>query len=140
MDELINDGFKFVYDQLYSHVTTNQELYNIKTKCNNKESIICVGGSDGLNTTLHLVSCGSCLEILTTAVLDKPRLVNGVWWHFTPDKSFGFAPSSSIRQYNYDCYDCSNCNNDYNICPDSNRLSWKLSDVFNGGNGGFRLG
>jgi len=74
IDELLSDGFKFVYDQLYSHRTTNQELNNLKTKCNNKESIICVGGSDGLNTTLLLVSCGSCLEILTTTELNKPRL------------------------------------------------------------------
>ena len=41
--------------------------------------------------------------ILTTTELNKPRLVNGAWWYFRPDKSFGFAPSSSIRQYNYDC-------------------------------------
>jgi hypothetical protein len=34
---------------LYS--TTNQELYDIKSKCN-KESIICVGGSDGSNKLL----------------------------------------------------------------------------------------
>jgi len=138
IDELLNDGFKFVYDQLYSHGTTNQELFNINLKCN-KESIMCVGGSDGLNTLL-LVSCGSCLEILTTTELDKPRLVNGVWWYFTPDKSFGFAPSSSIRQYWYDCYGCHDCADDHNICQDSNRLSWKLSYAFGGGNGGFRLG
>ena len=53
--------------------------------------------------TLLLVSCGSCLDILTTTELNKPRLVNGAWWYFTPATSFGFAPISSIRQYNYDC-------------------------------------
>ncbi len=118
---------------MYSHGTTTQELYDIKSKCNT-ESIICVGGSDGLKTLL-LVSCGSCLDILATTELDKPRLVNGVWWYFTPNTSFGFALFSSIRQNNYDCYDCPNCNDISNICTDSNRLSWKLD-----GNPGFRLG
>ena len=92
------------------------KIYMIKSKCDN-ESIICVSGSDGLNTLL-LVSCGSCLDILTTTETNKPRLVNGAWWYFTPDKSFGFAPSSSIRQYNYDCYDCPDCNDQSNICTD----------------------
>ena len=120
INELLNDGFKTVYDQLYSHKTTNQELYDIKSKCN-KESIICVGGSDGLNTLL-LVSCGSCLDILTTTELNKPRLVNGAWWYFKPDKSFGFAPSSSIRQLSVDIFDCDSSWN----CNDSKRLSWEL--------------
>ncbi len=105
INELLKQGFETVYDQLYSHGTTYQELYDIKSKCNT-ESIICVGGSDGLNTTLLLVSCGSCLDILTTTELDKPRLVNGAWWYFTPDKSFGFAPFSSIRQSTADVFDC----------------------------------
>ncbi len=38
-----------------------------------------------------LVSCGSCFDILTTTKVDQPRLVNGAWWYFTLDKSFGFA-------------------------------------------------
>jgi len=34
INELLNQGFETVYDQLYSNVTTNQELYDIKSKCN----------------------------------------------------------------------------------------------------------
>ena len=72
--------------------------------------------------TLLLVSCGSCLDILTTTELNKPRLVNGAWWYFTPGKSFGFAPSSSITQSSADIFDC-----DASLsCKDSNRLSWHL--------------
>jgi len=130
INELLNQGFETVYDQLYSHGITNQELYDIKSKCNN-ESIICVGGSDGLNTLL-LVSCGSCLDILTTTELNTTRLVNGVWWYFTPGKSFGFAPSSNIRQSSADIFDCDS--GGYN-CNDSKRLSWHLH-----GSGGWRLG
>ena len=72
--------------------------------------------------TLLLVSCGSCLDILTTTELNKPRLVNGAWWYFKPDKSFGFAPSSSIRQSSVDIFDCDSSWN----CKDSKRFSWYL--------------
>ena len=133
INELLNQGFKTVYDQLYSHVTTNEELYDIKSKCNT-ESIICVGGSDDVNNLL-LVSCGSCLDILTITDRFVPKLINGAYWYFTPDISFGFSPNSKIDQNYYDCYDCPNCNDNSNICTDSNRLSWKLS-----GYTGFRLG
>ena len=72
--------------------------------------------------TLLLVSCGSCLDILTTTELNKPRLVNGAWWYFKPAPSFGFAPSSSIRQLSVDIFDCDSSWN----CNDSKRLSWYL--------------
>jgi len=134
INELLNQGFKTVYDQLYSNVTTNQELYDIKSKCN-KESIICVGGSDGLNTLL-LVSCGSCLDILIITELNQPRLVNGAWWYFTPNKSFGFAPSSSIKQNGPDGFDCDvDAHGNFRNCKDSKRLSWFLNV-----DGGWRLG
>jgi hypothetical protein len=74
-----------------------------------------------------LVSCGSCFDILTTTKVDQPRLVNGAWWYFTLDKSFGFASNSSIRQEHADKFDCDNKLN----CKDSKRLSWGL---------GWRLG
>jgi len=51
-----------------------------------------------------LVSCGSCLDILIITELNKPRLVNGVWWYFTPGISFGCALFSSIRQSTADVY------------------------------------
>jgi len=134
MKDLLNQGYELVYDQFYSYSTTNQQLYEIKNQQCNKESIICVGGADS-NDTLILVSCGSCLDILTHTTLDKPKFVNGAWWYFTPGWSFGFAPTSNIRQYFYDCYDCSDCNDNENTCSDDNRLSWKLTY-----NPGFRLG
>jgi hypothetical protein len=70
--------------------------------------------------------------ILTTTELDKPRLVNGFWCYFTPDKSFGFAPSSSIRQLSVDIFDCDSSWN----CKDSKRFSWYLLSGYTG----WRLG
>ena len=130
MNELLNQGFQTVYDQLYSHVTTETILLNIKSQCNSN-SIICVGGADS-NNKLLLVSCGSCLDILTDTPLDQPRLVNGAWWYFTPDKSFGFAPNSTINQIFVDKFDCDRIT--WSYCKDSNRLSWYLNDD------GWRLG
>ena len=122
MNELLNQGFETVYNEFYSHYTTNNEIINIKSQCN-PTSIICVGGAYSNNDTLLLVSCGSCLDILTTTTRDQPRLVNGAWWYFTPSESFGFSPNSSIRQVVYaDIFDC-----DASLsCKDSNRLSWHL--------------
>jgi hypothetical protein len=132
MNELLNQGFKTVYNQLYSHVTTETILLNIKSQCN-RDSIICVGGAYSNNNTLLLVSCGSCLDILTTTPLIQPRLVNGAWWYFTPGRSFGFAPNSNIFQGSADHIDCGNA--PHTNCKDSNRLSWHLNDM-----GGYRLG
>ena len=116
MNTLLNQGFKTVYDQLYSHASTYNELYNIKTQCN-QNSLICVGGADS-NNNLLLVSCGSCLDILTTTPKNQTRLVNGAWWYFTPGISFGFAPDFNINQEPYcDKYDRSN----------TKRLSWELA-------------
>ena len=131
INELLNKGFKKVYDQLYSHAVTINELNSIKSQCN-KDSIICVGGADNYNTLL-LVSCGSCLDILTTTPLIQPRLVNGAWWYFTPGRSFGFAPNSNIFQGSADHIDCGNI--PHTNCKDSNRLSWHLN-----GWSGYRLG
>ena len=116
IDGLLKQEFKIIYDECYNiHKTTNQELYNIKSKCNNKESIICVGGSDGLNTLL-LVSCGSCFDILTTTKLNT--------WYFTPNSSFGFSSNHLIKQKTADYYDC---DDSYINCKDSKRLSWNLA-------------
>jgi len=127
MNTLLNQGFKTVYDQLYSNKYIDPDLNNIKTQCN-QNSLICVGGADG-NNNLLLVSCGSCLDILTTTIRNQPRFVNGAWWYFTPGYSFGFAPNSNINQDAADFFDCAG-----SICQDSNRLSWHLPGY------GWRLG
>jgi hypothetical protein len=137
INNLLNQGFEIIYNESYNeHETTNDELYNInKSLCIRKESIICVGGLNSVTNIFTLVSCGSCWQVLTTTSLNQPRLVNGAWWYFTPNRSFGFAPIYNIKQYFYDCYDCVNCNDYTILCSDSNRLSWKLT-----GDSGSRLG
>jgi len=127
MDYLLGNGFQIVYNQFYSHATQITELIAIKNKCT-KQSVICVGGADSLTNTLLLVSCGSCLKILTNStVKDQPTYINGAWWYLTPGYSFGFAPSYNVRQMWADTYDAYN---------DTKRLSWHLTSNW----GGWRLG
>jgi hypothetical protein len=127
----LNQGFRVVYNKSYTdHVTTNDELYNLKSMCV-KDSIICVGGSNGLDTLL-LVSCGFCWDVLTVTPQNEPQFRNGLWWYFTPNLSFGFSSSPLIRQNTADHYDC---DENYKNCKDSTRLSWNLA-----GYEGWRLG
>jgi len=116
---------------LYSNSITETDLNNIKTQCN-QNSLICVGGADS-NNNLLLVSCGLCLDILSTTIRNQPRFVNGAWWYFTPGYSFGFAPNSNIKQDFADGFDV--ISNNWSNLKDSNRLSWHLD-----GTGGWRLG
>jgi len=51
---------------------------------------------------LLIVSCGSCLDILTNTTANQPRFVNGAWWYFT--NGLGFAPNSNIKQTSSDTY------------------------------------
>ena len=144
MNEFLNQGFQTAYDHFYSHNTTSNELYNIKSQCN-QESIICVGDADSYNRLL-LVSCGSCLDILTNTTGNQTRLVNGAWWYFRPGKfwGFGFAPNSNtwhpLREYLKARIDCDKLKGIVcgppRTCQDSNQLSWHLTGM----HGGWRLG
>ena len=64
-------------------------------------------------------------EVHQTTVLNTPHLSNGVYWYFTPGKSFGFLSDSDLHQATADI----GYTNPYT------RLSWNLSKY-----GGYRLG
>ena len=144
IDQLLRLGFRIVYNQSYTeYATTTNELYDLrKIECR-KESIICVGGSDG-NNNLLLVSCGDCQDILSlNTPINEPILINGAFWYLTPNKSFGFSPSQQIKQKApSDMFDCIECPNRKKIpcvfseCPDMLRLSWEID----GNYAGWRLG
>lgn len=75
-----------------------------------------------------VVACGNCINILANkTALNDTKLVDGVYWYFTPNQSFGFSPSPIIQQDSADIYDD-------NI--DNQRVSWHLDQ----GVGGYRLG
>jgi len=127
---LINQGYKVIYNQTYGTVTNLSDFTSILSTCNNM-STICLGGAAVGSNTLLLVSCANCKTLLSSYTdLNIPRLINNAYWYYTPSKSIGFSPSSSIRQSSCDCYDYLN-----NLPLDPLRLCWHLY-----GDGGWRLG
>ena len=126
---LIKQGYKVIYNQTYATVTNLSDFTSIVSTCNNM-STICIGGAAVGSNTLLLVSCANCKTLLSSYTdLNIPRLINNAYWYYTPSKSIGFSPSSSIRQDFCDYYD-------YNLPLDPLRLCWHLD----GYDGGWRLG
>jgi hypothetical protein len=103
----------------------------IKELCS-VDSKICVGGSRKNSDKLLLVSCGSCISILTNTKLNHPIKVNHAYWYLTKSVSFGFSPKFFIKQNDCDTYDC----DEKNKCEDPLRLCWYIG----GSTSGWRLG
>ena len=132
---MIDAGYESVYNYTYSHITTYNELINIKSNCN-YNTIICVGGSEYNSDNLLLVSCGNCNQVLTNTSLNNTQLINGAYWYLKSNYSFGFSSNQNILQYYADTYDCTLNNNKTYECSDNNRLSWHLTEI----TGGWRVG
>ena len=115
-------GYSLSYNYGYNWATTSSEINTIRSYCS-ASSIICVGGGD--STTVTLAACGNCLVVTSQTVQNVPVLDSGVWWYYTPGKSFGYSLSSSISQNSADT----------NTDSGAYRLSWHLES-----SGGWRLG
>jgi hypothetical protein len=124
MTDLINLGFRLVYNYTYDHVTTTAEILSLQRQCTSS-SVICVGGNRFNEDILRVVACVNCLKVTQTN-LNQPQYYDAAYWYFTDNKSFGFAPSSSIYQNIADTFDTGS----------NKRLSWHLDKI----NGGWRLG
>lgn len=132
--DMKSQGYRVVYDFPYSYNTRSTDLNFIKSQCSN-ETVLCAGGAAKESDNILLVSCGDCLSVLTSTVINKPILNNGAYWYFTDKKSFGFSPDFNIKQNSPDGNDCSSVNNIWTSCPSDERLSWRLDNA-----GGWRLG
>ncbi|CAF1051250.1 unnamed protein product [Adineta steineri] len=118
-------SWEIIYDFTYGHVTTVEELRELKLRC--KKQII-VGAIQGSSSTiLKLAAMGPSEILLLDSPLNEPTKFGNVNWYLTPDYSFGFAPSCSV--INCFCADYGEKDNS------ENRLSWHLS-----GDGGYRAG
>ena len=124
--ELLNAGFRMIFSYPYNQATSTLDIMNIRNQCNTN-SIICVGGMENLvtNEILRVLACANCLSVTTQTIVNQPKLVGEAYWYFTPNYSFGFAPTSEMNQWNGDQFDKSS-----NL-----RVSWHLDT-----NGGYRLG
>ena len=132
MSYLRKNGMIPIYQGYYSNKISSLEISSMLS-CE-KNSIVCVGGGpvkENLmgDTYLDLVSCGDCHLISLKTEINKPKLINGAYWYFTPGYSFGWASDSRISQdkFKYDIF---------NMTRDESRLSM----VVDGLNGGGRLG
>jgi len=128
---LINQGYQIVYNQTYATATNLSDFTSILSSCNNM-STMCLGGAAVGSNTLLLVSCANCKTLLSSYTdLNIPRLISNAYWYYTPSKSIGFSPNSSIAQNSCDYYDHKN-----KLPLDPLRLCWHLNGVI----GGWRLG
>jgi hypothetical protein len=126
---LTNKGYSYVYNKPYTHITTSSEMDEIKSLCL-PTTVLCLGGRDITIDVLLVISCALCDDILSQTARNTPTLHNGAYWYYTPNvggaRSIGFAPNTTILQFNVDVFDQSN----------NQRVSWYLT----GTNGGWRLG
>ena len=125
INSLLNMGFTTIYNQTYGYATKDAEIIDLKKNCT-PESILCVGGGQIGNDNMRLVACGNCFSVLNVTALNTPNYVGSAFWYFTPTKSFGFSPSSSINQYTCD----------YIESNDNFRLCWHTD----GSSAGYRIG
>ena len=81
--------------------------------------------SDFWDLDLLLGAFGLASEVHHFTVLNKPHESNGVYWYFTPGKSFGFLGDDTLEQ----------ATADIGTTNPGSRLSWNLSK-----HGGYRAG
>ena len=77
--------------------------------------------------TMHLGAFALASEVHQTTALNTPHLSNGVYWYFTPGKSFGFLSDTDLHQ---------EPTGDTGTTNIEARLSWNLDN----GYGGYRAG
>jgi hypothetical protein len=120
----INENWKLVYDQPYSHITTNDDLVKAASVCSNQ---VLVGASYGANESQLVLAAVGPVEVLThQTALNKPVQFGDVFWYNTAKNSFGFSPTKIITQGSADTNDKSS----------ALRLSWHVDER----SGGYRAG
>jgi len=90
MNDLTNLGFKLVYNYTYSHVTTSEEIIDIRSQCT-LSTMICVGGNRFDENYLRVLA--NCFNVISQFLSNQPLFYEGgAYWHFRDSESFGFAP------------------------------------------------
>jgi len=127
---LRDNGWTLRYEQTYS---TQNSSTGIEFRPS--ESFMIVTGKSIGSNVLTTVAAAPTNSIFTATSRNAPQLLNGTYWYYTPDWSFGYSPTNVISQSSADTTGCGDATQ-YNECAsDPSRLSWHLS-----GGGGYRLG
>ena len=123
-DRLESGQCSLCFDALYAKATYSEDILS----CAGPVLFVGAQGrymSDFWDRDFLLGAFGLASEVHHFTVLNKPHESNGVYWYFTPGKSFGFLRDDTLEQATADIGD---------TYPDS-RLSWNLSKY-----GGYRVG
>jgi hypothetical protein len=119
------DQCRICHDQPYSFATTSTDI----ERCKSMGNFIAVAASNtAVGDTLHVVAGLFSSDLQQTSDIYRgagPK--NGAYWHYVPDRGFGFSGDEQIY-LNYADIEDYNCNN---------RLSWHLDRQ---GWGGWRAG
>ncbi|CAF3719515.1 unnamed protein product [Rotaria sp. Silwood1] len=115
------NGWTLVFNQPYSHRTRSIDLVQVAGVCRNE---VIVAAS--INGSILLAAVGPASVLTTNTTWNQPQKFGDVFWYRTSGKSFGFAPTFTIRQTQGDNEDLSS----------SLRLSWLLDQDL----GGYRAG
>ena len=114
-------GWRRVFDEPYSHPTRFEDLNQITGICHNE---VLVGAKYDKLITLAAVGPVNVLTLNT--LWNQPQQFGQVYWYSSSGRSFGFAPTSTIRQTSADNQDLDS----------PQRLSWILDQ----NTGGYRAG
>jgi len=126
------NGWTLRYEQTYSTANSSTGIEFRPT-----ESFMIVTGKSIGSNTLTTLAAAPTSSVFTSTTLNTPQLLNGTYWYYTPNSSFGFSPTNVIQQNSADVYLCNGASPGANACAaDPSRLSWHL----NGSSGGYRLG
>ncbi|CAF3308789.1 unnamed protein product [Rotaria socialis] len=115
------NGWTLVFNRPYSHRTRTIDLAQIAGICRNEVIVAAT-----VNGSIILAAVGPASVLTTNTTWNQPQQFGDVFWYRTPGKSFGFAPTFTIRQTQGDNEDLSN----------PLRLSWLLDQDL----GGYRVG
>lgn len=121
--ELLDAGWKAIYNFPFSHSTTFDELANLKDKYGDDAAICCLGKKANSNEVV-LAAFGPYKQVLTPSDSKSVAKQHGeVFWYYVKGESFGFAEASNISLGSAD------------TVSGEKRMSWHLS-----GGGGYRIG
>ena len=112
-------GFKVVYHELYSHITTRSELQSIHYAYGGKEKI-CVGSVESASPAiLHTCAFGLVsMALQNTQSTNRAVFHKGAYWYFVGDMSFGYSPVQNINLE--ECWDTTDRH------TDEQRMCWPV--------------
>jgi hypothetical protein len=135
---LRNNGWTLFYEQTYETSIGN----NASALRPSGQYVILTGKAVG-NSTLPVLAAAPTSQVFIETATNTPQLINGTYWYDTPTLSIGFAPTNVIDQNQADISEANGWRTSptdftsYSLPSSPLRLSWHLTDAFNGG---WRLG